>query len=88
MSALVALLSRDSLPLEVTFSRIMCSTVAIPHGAAGWAQRNIPVFAGGSRRACGSCELGCTSWSTSCPACGKGRSGGKIGQCRGPPPVR
>ena len=54
-----------------------------PYGAAGWARRNIPVFASGSRQARGSYALG--PWPTSCLACGKGRSGGRIGQCRGPP---
>ena len=38
--------------------------------AAGWARRNILVFAGGSRRARGSRVLG--PWPTSCPACGEG----------------
>ena len=41
-----------------------------PYGAAGWAQRNIPLFAGGSRRARWSCVLG--PWPSSCPACGEG----------------
>ena len=41
-----------------------------PHGAAGWARRNYPVFAGGSRRARGSRVLG--PWPTFCPACGEG----------------
>ena len=49
-----------------------------PYGAAGWARRNTPVFAGGSWQARGSRVLGpCPS---SCLACGKGGSGGKIGQ--------
>ena len=49
MSALVVDASLDSLPLEVTFSVIMCSDVfGIPHDAVGWARRNIPVSMGGS----------------------------------------
>ena len=35
-----------------------------PYGAAGWARRNTPVFAGGSRQARGSRVLG--PWPTSC----------------------
>ena len=73
-------------PREVTFSRpdvLWCQGAL--YGAAGWARRNVPVFAGGSRQARGSRVLGCIPWPTSCLACGKGRSSGGIGQCGGPP---
>ena len=52
------------------------------YGAASWARRNTPMFAGGSRRARGSRVSG--PWPTSCLACVKGRVGGKTGQRRGP----
>ena len=42
----------------------------VPYGAAGWARRNISVFAGRSRRARGFRAL--SPWPTSCPACGEG----------------
>ena len=42
----------------------------VPYGAAGWARRNIPAFAGGSQQACGFRAL--SRWPTSCPACGEG----------------
>ena len=41
-----------------------------PYGAAGLARRNIPVFAGGGRRARGFRVL--SPWPTSCPAGGQG----------------
>ena len=42
----------------------------VPYGAAGWARRNILVFAGRSRRAHGFRAL--SPWPTSCRACGEG----------------
>ena len=37
-----------------------------PHGAAGWARCNVPVFAGRSRRARWSRVLGCNPWPSPC----------------------
>ena len=48
-----------------------------PYDAAGWTSCKISVFGSGNRRARGSRVLG--PWPTSCLACGKGRSGRKIG---------
>ena len=86
MSALVAHASLDPLPLEVTFSTIMCSDA----GGSRMTQRDWL----GVTFPCSSASpwvphvgLHPLVWSTSCPACGRGRSGGMIGPCRGPCPL-
>ena len=84
MSALVPHASLDPLPSEVTFSIYVLRHRGIPHDAAGWAQRNIPVFIGGPVGP--GCSAAPLVRSTSCPASGRGRSGGMTGPCWGPCP--
>ena len=54
--------------MPVVFKADVIWCQGAPYSAAGWARRNIPVFADGSRRARGSRVLGPSP--TSCPACG------------------
>ena len=55
----------------------------VPSGAAGWARRNSPVFAGRRPRSCGSCVV--SSWPLVCPWQG---SGGKEYWSVSKPPSR
>ena len=69
---------------EVRIAWLVLWRRGVPSGAAGWARRNTPVFAGMSRRARGSRMA--SSWPLACT--GRGPEERNTGQCRGPPLVR
>ena len=59
---------------EVSVAWLVLWCRGIPYGVAGWARPNTPVFAGRSRRACGSRAV--SPWPIACSGDG---SGGKKG---------
>ena len=59
---------------EVRVASVVLWCRGVPFGAAGWGRRNTPVFAGRSRRACGSCAV--SPWPI---ACSGEESGGNKG---------
>ena len=68
---------------EVVVAWLVLWCRGVPYGAAGWARRNTPVFAGRSQRACGSFAV--SPWPIACSGEGSGGNKGIRVSVEAPP---